>query len=125
MDFALRFGRFLREETACGILGVSPETLEQLRATGQILQVETVDGIQVYPELQFDGVGSSVSGLREVLQILLPAAADGWAVLYWLTAPLAVYGDRTLMDLLRAGSAGETEAVLELAKHDATVWGRA
>lgn len=122
MDFTARFGRFLTGETASEVLGISPESLDDLVAANSLLRVETEDGVQLYPELQFDGEGSTMNGLPEILQTLLPAAADGWTVLYWLTAPLAGYAGRTPIELLRGGIVSEPEAVLEMAKHDAAAW---
>lgn len=123
MDFTARFGRFLTGGTASEALGLSPESLDELVAASSLLRVETEDGLQIYPELQFDGhSGSTVSGLPEILQILLPAAADGWTVLYWLTSPLLGYGGRTPVELLREGTASEAETILTMAKQDAAVW---
>lgn len=119
MDFTARFGRFFTGETASEALGIAPESLEDLVAAHSLLRVETEDGVQIYPELQFDGSGSTLNGLPEILQILLPDAADGWTALYWLTSPLAGYDGRTPADLLREATASEAGAILTMAKQDA------
>lgn len=119
-----RLGRFLQSDSACEALRVSPETLEALTQSNALLRVETADRVELYPELQFDGSGSTLAGLPEILQILLPAAADGWTVLYWLTAPLADYAQRTPVELLRAGTASEAAAMLTMAQDDAAAWAR-
>lgn len=118
-----RFGRFFTSETARAALqGISRQALKSRTDNNRLLRVETADGKKVYPELQFDGDGSLVPGLPKILQILLPDAADEWAVLYWLTAPLDDHDGRTAIDVLRGGDAREVKDILKMAKDDASVW---
>ncbi|PJI54897.1 hypothetical protein [Microbacterium sp.] len=118
-----RFGRFFTSETACeALLGITRQALKSRVDNNRLLRVETADGKKVYPEVQFDGAGSVVQGLPKILQTLLPAAADEWTVLYWLTAPLPEYSNRTAVDVLRGGDRHEAKAILKMAKDDASVW---
>lgn len=118
-----RFGSFFMSETACGALqGISLQALDNLVDANSLLCVDTADGKRIYPELQFDDAGSLVQGLPGIFQILLPAATDGWTVLYWLTAPLDAYESRTAVEVLQSGNARETEAILKMAKKDAARW---
>ncbi|HCS61970.1 MAG TPA: hypothetical protein DIW46_11355 [Microbacterium sp.] len=118
-----RFGRFFTSETACEALqGISRQALKDRVDNNRLLRVETADGKMLYPELQFDGTGAMVQGLPKVLKALLPAAADEWTVLYWLTAPLDTFGGRTAIDVLRRGDARDAKAILKMAKDDAAVW---
>lgn len=118
-----RFGRFFTSETARKALkGISRQALKSRIDNDRLLRVETADGKKVYPELQFDGEGSTVQGLPKILQVLLPAAADEWTVLYWLTAPLDDYNGRTAIEVLRGADTREAKAILKMAKDDATVW---
>lgn len=121
--FSSRFGRFLTSETARSELkGITHQALTNYVDNNSLLRVKTADAKEIYPELQFDGEGSIVPGLAKIFQILLPVAADEWTVLYWLTAPLHPYGNRTAIEVLRDGNAREAEAILELAQKDASVW---
>lgn len=118
-----RFGRFLSSETARGALqGITRQALKSRADNNRLLRVETADGKKIYPELQFDGEGSIVQGLPKIFQILIPAAADEWTVLYWLTAPLDACDGRTAIEVLRGGDAREAKAILKMAKDDASVW---
>lgn len=118
-----RFGRFFTSETARKALGsITRQALASRVENNRLLRVETADGKKVYPELQFDGEGALVAGLPKILQTLLPAAADEWVVLYWLTAPLSAFEERTAIDVIRTGSPNERRAILKLAKDDAAVW---
>lgn len=118
-----RFGRFFTSETAREALqGISRQALKSRTDNNRLLRVETADGKKIYPELQFDDAGSTVQGLPKILQILLPAAADEWTVLYWLTAPLDAYNGRTAIDILRGGNPRDAKALLKMAKDDASVW---
>lgn len=118
-----RFGRFFTSETARKALGgISRQALKSRIDNNRLLRVETADGKKVYPELQFDGAGSMVPGLPNVLQALLPSAADEWTVLYWLTAPLDDYNGRTAIDVLRSANTRDAKAILKMAKDDAAVW---
>lgn len=118
-----RFGRFFTSDTACKSLqGISRQALKGRVDNDRLLRVETADGMKVYPELQFDGSGSMLQGLPKLLQVLLPAAADEWVVLYWLTAPLDAYNGRTAVDILRGGNPRDAKALLKMAKDDASVW---
>lgn len=118
-----RFGRFFTSETARKALqGISRQALKSRIDNNRLLRVETADGKQVYPELQFDGTGSVLQGLPKILQVLLPAAADEWTVLYWLTAPLEHYNGRTAIEVLRGADTREAKAILKMANDDAAVW---
>lgn len=118
-----RFGRFFTSETARAALqGITRQALNDRVNNNRLLRVETADGKQVYPELQFDGAGSIVQGLPKILQVLLRAAADEWTVLYWLTAPLDAYSGQTAIDVLRTATARDAKAILQMAKDDAAVW---
>lgn len=118
-----RFGRFYTSETARAALkSITRQALASRVENNRLLRVETADGKKVYPELQFDGAGAMVQGLPKILQVLLPAAADEWVVLYWLTAPLDAFGGRTAINVLRTGVPAERRVILKMAQDDATVW---
>lgn len=118
-----RFGRFFTSETARAALkSITRQALASRVENNRLLRVETADGKKVYPELQFDGEGSLVQGLPKILQTLLPAAADEWVVLYWLTAPLNAFEGRTAIEVVRTGTPAERRAILKMAKDDAAIW---
>lgn len=118
-----RFGHFYTSESACVALdSISHQELNSRVNTHQLLCVETSDGKKVYPQFQFDGEGSIVRGLTEVLQVLLPTAEDEWVVLYWLTASLDHYNGQTAIDIIRAGNPSELEDILEMARIDVAAW---
>ncbi len=118
-----RFGRFYTSETARAALkSITRQALASRVENNRLLRVETADGKLVYPELQFDGDGGLVQGLAKILQVLLPAAADEWVVLYWLTAPLDAFDGRTAITILKHGTPAERRTITKLAMEDATVW---
>lgn len=118
-----RFGRFFTSDTARNALGsITRQALKSRVENNRLLRVETADGKFIYPELQFDGSGGLVQGLAKILQVLLPAAADEWVVLYWLTAPLDAFEGRTAIDVLKNGTPTERRSIANLAKEDAAVW---
>lgn len=118
-----RFGRLYTATTAQVALRLeSASELDGLVEAHRLLRVETADGATLYPELQFDGDGSVVSALTGVLRLLLPAAVDGWPVLYWLTAPLDDFDGRTAAVVLRSGDPAEVTSVEALAAETANGW---
>ena len=117
-----RFGTFLQSDSTRQAMGVTQETLDSLTQSHCLLRVQTEDGIELYPELQFDESGSIEAKLTQILQTLLPTATDSWTVLYWLTAPLALYGGRTPSELLREGTAAEAQSMFTMAQRDAAAW---
>lgn len=119
-----RFGDFFSPASFCRAVagGMDLQTLEAWEAQYRYLSVMTSDGFRVYPALQLDVDGEPIDGLGEILEILLPPAADGWTVLYWLTAPLADWGNRTVAEILEGGQPSEVESMILLARSDADVW---
>jgi len=117
-----RFGTFLRAESARQAMGVTQKTLDSLAQHHCMLRVQTEDGIELYPELQYNESGSIEPRLTQILQTLLPVAADSWTVLYWLTTPLAPYGGRTPSELCKEGTAAEAQAMFTRAQRDAAAW---
>jgi hypothetical protein len=118
-----RFGPFCSPGTAGTLLGgAAPEELVALEEAHRLLAVVTADGLRLYPALQFEEAGGVLPALEPILAMLLPAAAEGWSVLYWLTAPLEPFGGSTAPEVLRGGTAAECAAVVKLAEADARRW---
>ncbi len=119
-----RFGAFFSPASFCRAVagGMDLQTLEAREAQHRYFSVTTSDGFRVYPALQLDVDGEPIDGLGEILEILLPVAADGWTVLYWLTVPQTDWGNRTVAEILDAGKPSEVEAMILFARSDAEAW---
>lgn len=102
-------------------LGISRQAVEKRAAGHRLLAVKTTDRHVLYPTWQFDASSRSVpQALRDVLQVLLPAAESPWTVAAWLRSPPAD-GEP---DAIARIAAGESESVLRDARRDAERWSR-
>lgn len=115
-----RFGAFYTTARVMHLLGSnSRQSVTNMIRRNTLLRVRTADGRNAFPALQFDeSTGEIISGLRPVLQVLLPTAATPWTVLDWLVTPLPELGDRRPIDALRT----DADLVLALARQDAIAW---
>ncbi len=115
-----RYGTFYTTAKVMEILGSgSRQSVTNMIGRNTILRVRTADGRNAFPSLQFDeSAGTLVSGLRQVLQVLLPAAATPWTVLDWLVTPMPELGSRRAIDAV----CSDPKDVLALARQDATAW---
>ncbi len=115
-----RFGKFYTTAKVMAILGTgSRQSVTNMIRRNTILRVRTADGHNAFPALQFDEkTGQLIEGLREILQVLLPAAATPWTVLDWLVTPMAEVGGRRAIDAVGDDASG----VLALARQDAAAW---
>lgn len=115
-----RFGAFYTTAKVMQILGSgSRQSVTNMIGRNTILRVRTADGRNAFPSLQFDeSSGTLLSGLRQVLQVLLPAAATPWTVLDWLVTPMPELGGRRAIDAV----SNDPADVLALARQDATAW---
>lgn len=115
-----RFGAFYTTAKAMEILGSgNRQSVTNMISRNTILRVRTADGRNAFPSLQFnESTGKLVSGLRQVLQVLLPVAATPWTVLDWLVAPMPELDGRRAIDAVSS----DTKNVLALARQDATAW---
>lgn len=122
-DSDRRFGKFYTTARVMEILGVtSRQSVTNMIRRGTILRVRTADGRNAFPALQFDErTGRVIAGLREVLQVLLPAAATEWTVLDWLVTPMPELGGRRAIDAV----VDDARGVLALARQDAAAWAAA
>lgn len=115
-----RFGTFYTTAKVMQVLGTSSrQSVTNMIGRNTILRVRTSDGRNAFPSLQFDeSRGGLVDGLRQVLQVLLPAAATSWTVLDWLVTPMPELGGRRAIDAV----SGDPGGVLALARQDAAAW---
>lgn len=115
-----RFGEFYTTAKVREILGSgSRQSVTNMIGRNTILRVRTADERNAFPALQFDeSAGKLVSGLRPVLQVLLPAAATPWTVLDWLVTPMPELDGRRVIDAVP----DDTNDVLALARQDAAAW---
>lgn len=115
-----RFGKFYTTAKVMEILGSnSRQSLTNMIGRNTILRVRTADGRNAFPRLQFDEpTGGLIRGLRQVLQVLLPAAATPWTVLDWLVTPMPALDGRRAIDVVHE----DDNDVLALARQDAAAW---
>ncbi len=115
-----RYGTFYTTARVMEVLGSgSRQSVTNMIGRNTILRVRTADGRNAFPRLQFDeSSGTLVSGLRQVLQVLLPAAATAWTVLDWLVTPMPELGGRRAIDAVSS----DPKDVLALARRDAAAW---
>lgn len=104
------------------VLGISQHAIETRSRAGTLLACRTESGSWRYPALQFDGRGSTLPHLRELLEVL--AGPDGrrrWRAARWLAAPAPYLPDAVSAAVwLRDG--GDPAPVLAAARADAQRW---
>ncbi len=83
-------------------LGITRQALHQKVKGRQVLACTTGDGQRVYPAWQFSPDGRPLSGLAEVLDILL-RATDPWTAAIWLTTPHRRLSEKSAVEWLRTG----------------------
>lgn len=118
-----RFGSFYTTARVAEVLGgISRQAVSERSRNHRLLRVVTEDGVPVYPEFQFNvRTGRVRRELIPLFKILLSTGVDPWTVVYWLTAELPEFENRTAVDV--AGDGGEAVAVLEaMALEDAGRW---
>lgn len=100
---------------AAELLDLKPTALDRRRERGRVLALQ-VGREHVYPLDQFDG-GAVIAGIPEILSAM--RGATGWAVLDFLTTPLAEFGDRTPLAVL-ASAKGDGATIEQLRRRAAT-----
>lgn len=99
------------------VLGVTEQVVEERRAAGTILAVQTSDGVWVYPVFQFGG--------HEVDPELLPAIhalrdRPAWSAALWLVTPNDDLDGLSPIAWIRAGR--PTVGVTLLAQRTSGAW---
>ncbi len=95
-------------------LGVSPQTLQKMVRSGDLLALRLDDGKRVYPQWQFAG-NRILPGLGQVLRGL--AGQDPWAIACFFLGKEDRLGGRSPLDALRRGD-------IEQVVRSARVFGR-
>ena len=90
------------------LLGLTPEGVRKRRLAGRLLALEHA-GDWRFPAWQFTPTGV-LEGLEPALAAI--PVANPWVRLELLTAPLADHGNRSALDLLRAGAVDDAVAAL-------------
>jgi|SRR5690625_207965 len=117
-----RFGPFFTRARVKQLLNITDVELDRLVTTHHLLAPVTADGIQVFPEFQFDTEQKQAQEhLRPLLEILISSGADPWTVTYWLTAPLPEFEHQRAVDIIDR-DAETRAALLAMANEDAARW---
>jgi hypothetical protein len=101
-------------------LGITRQALHQRVRGSQVLACRTADGHTVYPAWQFTASGQPITGLAEVLAVLVDAADDAWTVAIWLRTPSEDLGGLSAADWLAEGR--DPAPVLAAARADGARW---
>lgn len=104
-----QLGPVYRQATVAELLGKSKQAVS---ADSGLLRLRLRDGRVGYPVFQFDG-RRVCTGLRDVVNVLLPAVETAWTVASWLTTPHPQLDGHRPMEALREG---RTEEVVALAR---------
>src|SRR5690625_3245394 len=106
-----RFGPFVTRARVKQRLNITDAALDELVSAHHLLAPVTADGVQVFPEFQFDTEQKqSREHLRPLLEILLGSGVDVWTITFWLTAPLPEFEHLRAVDVIDQGA--HTRAVL-------------
>ena len=120
-----RYGAFYGTQRTMSELDVNtPQQLSDRVRRNTLLRVKLDGGnLNAFPALQFQN-HKVIPKLKQVLQILVPAAATEWSVLRWLTLALPELGGQRPIDILRNETSSQipAEAVIEAAQATARVW---
>lgn len=92
-------------------LKISPAALHKRRANYGIVYWRDAKSQFHYPKWQFNAAGAMLPGIREVLKAF--RSSDEWRVMGYFLTPRRQLGERTPLELLRAG---EVTKMLEHAK---------
>jgi hypothetical protein len=107
---------YTRDQVA-DLLDISTQAVAQRARNHTLLELVQDDDRRVYPAVQFGG-HTPLTGLSEVLKMLLPVVATPWTVASWLTVTRHEWDERTACELL-AGDGTERAEVLEAARRTA------
>ena len=118
-----RFGTFYTTQRVRELLGGVTRQAVSDRVLGRrLLRVTTADGVQVYPAFQFTQDPPGVRReLIPLLKTLLSSGVDSWTAVYWLTAKMPEFGNRTALEVAREGG-GTLSQLEDMAKEDAQRW---
>src|SRR5690625_4512360 len=120
-----RFGPFCTRARVKQLLNITDVELDRLVTTHHLLAPVTADGIQVFPEFQFDTEQKQPrEHLRPLLEILLGTGVDAWTITYWLTAPLPEFEHLRAVDVIDRNEKTRA-AILAMADEDAGRWNAA
>jgi hypothetical protein len=97
-------GGVLSSERVAELLNVSRQAVDKRRAANQLLALTQGRRGYSYPSFQFED-GKTLDGLEEVLNNLI--ALDPWMQLRFFTSPHERLGNKTPIEALRSGRAGE------------------
>lgn len=102
-------------------LGVERGAISKAVKERRALRLPTADGDNLYPAFQVRN-HRLVPGLNKVLPVLQSGIDDPWTWAQWLNAPLADDNGQDLPRAIDLLAAGELDAVLNEARHDAAAW---
>ncbi len=102
--------------------GVSRQAVqERARADRRtLLQVQTSDGVNLYPAFQFEG-SEVPARMRKTISTFRNVPVDGWAIATWFSVPAQALGGLAPRAWL-ADAHRDTTPVLELAERTAQRW---
>jgi hypothetical protein len=102
---ASRLAPFWSHQKVSSELGTDGPGLDAAAAAGDVLGLETSDGVVVFPVAQFERVAGRVRvrpGVRSMLHEL--RNDDQWSVAQLLTAPASELGDTSPYEAVEAGA---------------------
>lgn len=102
---ASRLAPFWSHQKVRSELGTDEPGLKAATAAGDVLGLETSDGVVVFPVAQFERVDGRVRvcpGVRSMLREL--SSHDQWSVAQLLTAPAPELGDTSPYEAVKAGA---------------------
>lgn len=94
------------------LFGLSSATLHKRRISHGIVYWRDARNQFFYPKWQFNEAGALLPGVPDVLQIF--RSADEWRIMRYFLGPRSQLGERTPLDLLRAGEIGTVLAHAKL-----------
>lgn len=105
--------------TAESVSRLLEREIDDVERDPRLLRLTMRSGRIGYPVFQFDG-RSQLTGVGDVVEILLPAGISPWTIASWLRSPQTNYDGREFLDLIVAG---ELDTVLDHAHVFARSWG--
>ncbi|MEY9951027.1 hypothetical protein [Leifsonia sp. EB34] len=115
-DWDTKAGPFYEAGGLVAWLGVDPDEIDRMEASGDLLAVTTDAGRRLFPAFQISPFGKPLPHLAEIRSILYPALPNDLTIARWLNTPSRRLGGATAVEQLFAGDA---EPVLAAAREDA------
>ncbi|TRW46401.1 hypothetical protein [Georgenia yuyongxinii] len=105
---------------AMSALGVTKAVLDDRVRNHEVLAIETVDGVVVFPAWQFDERGQVLPGVAETLQALATGGMDDFTHVLWFNGPSEDLDGKSASEWLTEGH--DPEVVVQQARRAAHRW---